>query len=318
MHAGRGRSCVAARSHVALPSVLLIDIRSEVRRGVRSDGLSMTNPDRPDKDLLARAEDYPFELRRDSFVLLDSQIFDVVSFNQDDIGSSEVVSGAETLPLHQIVHRLGITPTMLSTKRTAVLAFGSNASPWQLTKKFAHARDTVLPVVAARLHDLDVVYSAHVSHYGSIPANLLSSPGTTVSVFVTYLTDEQLIEMHRSEARNYDPIELLNIALIVDQSTTLETIYCYLSRHGCLRLNGKPVRMQAFPAAYARFPSLSERQLLSVIAASLAPDKSLESFVQNIIHDLSYRQRCTSRLKSDAIPFDWPYWRTIDQADRSL
>ncbi len=52
------------------------------------------------------------------------------------------------------------------TGRTPLLSYGANAAPEVLARKLA-------PVaVAARAGDFDVVYSAHVSPYGAVPATL--------------------------------------------------------------------------------------------------------------------------------------------------
>ena len=60
--------------------------------------------------------------------------------------------------------------------RTPVLAYGSNAAPEVLSRKLALSDQPVL-VVPARLREFDVVYSAHISPYGAVPATLQRSPG---------------------------------------------------------------------------------------------------------------------------------------------
>ena len=54
--------------------------------------------------------------------------------------------------------------------------------------------------------DFDVVYSAHVSPYGAVPATLIESPGTTAPVFVLHPTPEQHALLTASEP-NYDLVE---------------------------------------------------------------------------------------------------------------
>lgn len=58
--------------------------------------------------------------------------------------------------------------------RTAVLAYGSNASPLQLARKFPAAdfkdEDALIPVVRGTLADFDVVYAAHISSCESVIA----------------------------------------------------------------------------------------------------------------------------------------------------
>jgi hypothetical protein len=88
-------------------------------------------------------------------------------------------------------------------ERTTLLAYGSNGSPEVLGRKLALSADPVL-VEPAWLHDFDVVYSAHISPYGAIPATLQSSPGTAARVAVLHLTPEQLRLVSATEP-NYEP-----------------------------------------------------------------------------------------------------------------
>ena len=75
-----------------------------------------------------------------------------------------------------------------------VIAHGSNRSPDQLRRKFDYLSGAAseIPVTRARLRDHDVVYSAHVTQYGSMAANLQYLPGVEVEIFVTWLTPPQL------------------------------------------------------------------------------------------------------------------------------
>jgi len=75
--------------------------------------------------------------------------------------------------------------------RTALLAYGANAAPEALALKLAALPGEPMPVERSRLHGFDVVYSAHVSPYGAVPATLLESPGTVAPVFVLFPTAEQ-------------------------------------------------------------------------------------------------------------------------------
>ena len=59
--------------------------------------------------------------------------------------------------------------------RTPVIAHGSNRAPEQLRRKFGAGAQ--IPVTRAWLSDYDVVYSAHVTMYGAIAANLQHAPG---------------------------------------------------------------------------------------------------------------------------------------------
>ena len=112
--------------------------------------------------IVARARDYPYPIPPESFIYTDDgpQPF-----------TSDSVEG-----------------------RTPVLAIGSNQSPIRLSQKFGHDARHTIPVQRARLSGFDVVFSAHIAAYGSVPAMLQVSPEATVSIAITWLDEEQLAQ----------------------------------------------------------------------------------------------------------------------------
>jgi hypothetical protein len=68
-------------------------------------------------------------------------------------------------------------------------------------------------VFQAVLEDYDVAYSPLISQYGSCTATLMSSPGTVVEVFITYLTKPLLKRMTDTEGA-YDLVELKGVKLM--------------------------------------------------------------------------------------------------------
>jgi hypothetical protein len=149
--------------------------------------------------------------------------------------------------------------------RTPLLSYGANAAPEALARKLAALPGEPLPVVRSQLHDFDVVYSAHVSPYGAVPATLLESPGTVAPVFVVHPTAEQRALLTATEP-NYDLVEVGEIA-------------AYRSRHGCLALDGSPVALAAIRSRGRTLPELDEPAVLERVRARLEPGLSLEQFV---------------------------------------
>ena len=77
--------------------------------------------------------------------------------------------------------------------RTPVLAFGSNASPPQLVRKFAGLPDSAVPVVKACAFGLRLTFSAHINPLGYVPAAVRSADGESrLQTWVTFLDYEQL------------------------------------------------------------------------------------------------------------------------------
>ena len=150
--------------------------------------------------------------------------------------------------------------------RTALLSYGANAAPEALVRKLASLPGVELPVLRAELDDFDVVYSAHVSPYGAVPATLLESPGTTAPVFVLHPTNDQRTLLTASEL-NYDLVEVNGIA-------------AYRSKHGALDLDGSPVALAAVRSAGRTLPALDQPAVLERVRANLAPELSLEAFIR--------------------------------------
>jgi hypothetical protein len=167
--------------------------------------------------------------------------------------------------------------------RTPLLSYGANAAPEALARKLAPLPDPELPVLRAELKGFDVVYSAHVSPYGAVPATLLESPGTTVPVFVLHPTPEQHALLAASEP-NYDLVEVEGIA-------------AYRSKHGPLQLEGSPVALAAIRSHGRTLPGLDEPAVLERVRAHVEPDADLETFVRRCVERGGIRP-----LRIDAAP----------------
>ena len=96
------------------------------------------------EDRLARAKGYPYEVPKASYLLFEGRTVTERGHTVNDMA-----------------------------KRKPVLAYGSNAAPGQLMRKFAKTLKTeMIPVFKVILPGFDVVYSARFSRYGAIPAAL--------------------------------------------------------------------------------------------------------------------------------------------------
>ncbi len=178
--------------------------------------------------------------------------------------------------------------------RVAVLAYGSNAAPVVLSRKLALSDQPVL-VEPARLSGFDVVYSAHISPYGAIPASLSRSPGTEVRVHVIYMTEAQVGLISATEP-NYELTELRGVDCTLACGETLSELSAYASRHGCLLLDGSEVALAAVAASGRSFPSLSEPEVLEHVRAALAPEDTLETFVLANVTDPALSGSRTAQL----------------------
>ena len=153
--------------------------------------------------------------------------------------------------------------------RTPLLAYGANAAPEALGRKLSPLPGAEMPVLQFELEDFDVVYSAHVSPYGAVPATLIESPGTVAPAFLLHPTAEQLALLTASEP-NYDLVEVKGMA-------------AYRSKHGSLELNGSPVALAAIRASGRALPELDQPAILERVRSNLEPSLSLEDFIHACI-----------------------------------
>lgn len=198
-------------------------------------------------EILARAVAYPYEAPLGSFVQ----------------------RGGEA-------HRLTSEDLELEGRRP-LLAYGANAAPAVLARKLAAHPHLPPPMLRAELAGFDVVYSAHISHYGAVPSTLQRSPGTTVPLFVAYPTAEQE-ELLSATEPNYELHRLHDLDLGTELGP-IESVDAYTSRHGCLTHDGSEVALAAIEASGRSFPSLGEFEVLERVRHVLAPELDLERFV---------------------------------------
>ena len=164
------------------------------------------------------------------------------------------------------------------TERVPLLAYGSNAAPEVLSRKLAAAPDP-LPVLRTDLRDFDVVYSAHISPYGAVPATLRRSPGTEVRAFIAYLTSKQL-ELVSVTEPNYELAKLDRPSCTLAQGDAPAELHVYVSRHGCLLLDGREVALAKVEARRRRFAAMGQREVLERVRDLLEPGRDLAAFVE--------------------------------------
>lgn len=184
-------------------------------------------------------------------------------------------------------------------ERVAMLAYGSNAAPEVLARKLALSDQPVL-VVPAWLDGFDVVYSAHISPYGAIPATLQRSVGTEARVHVVYMTEAQAGLVAATEP-NYESATISGAVCRPDEGEPILDPAAYLSRHGCLLRDGSELALAAVEARGRAFPELSESATIEQLRAMFCPDDSLETFVLANVTDPDLSQSRTARLPRRAL-----------------
>lgn len=200
-------------------------------------------------------------------------------------------------------------PSSLTKGRTPVLAYGSNCAPVQLKRKFSdhlHAFGGEIPVIKAAIRDTDVVYSPIIVPYGSVPATITPSPGTVAHVFITYLTDDQLQIMHRSEAAGlmyeYIPFDE-SLVTTSFPSLSIEGLRTYRSMSGVFHIDGVPTALTDVDADNRRFPAMNQLEILTLVNETCAPEWALDDFIHELLQNTGFRERINREIH---MPFGDP------------
>jgi hypothetical protein len=205
----------------------------------------------PDSDeLVRRALAYPYEPPAGSFVQI----------------------GERTLP---------VPPEEVDVAgRRALLAYGANASPEALTRKLAGLPPRPIPVLRIALRGWDVVYSAHITRYGAVPAAVVPSPGTTASVHLVFPDEEQLAAIAATEGSNYRLERLTDFeARLEIGDEAVGEIDAFIGVYGPLLVDGSPVALAAIPASGRAFPAMTMPAMLERVRAELTPDLDLRASI---------------------------------------
>lgn len=235
---------------------------------------------------LARAKSYPFDIPGCSYVYADGAHREL----------------APCAPMPDV------------SRRHPVLAVGSNQSPGQLGRKFKGPGWGSIPVTRAVLADFDIVYSAHIASYGSIPSTLLHCLGTQVSLSVNWLTPDQETRMHETEipTGNYHFGVLEKIDLLLDGGLKLSSVYMYCSRRGALTRGGQPVALSEITALHRCWPSLGQEEMQGHVRDRTAPGLAVNEFILGGIADEKTRGARTRTLAEESIQFNYPNFTRIE------
>lgn len=218
--------------------------------------------------VISRAIDYPYPRPCKSFIFHNGEVLDVPKdYKVDD-------------------------------RLTPVLAIGSNMSPEQLRRKYTYP--VTIPVLYVTVHNVDVVYGALVAYYGSVGASIIASWGTRVELAVTFLDQDTLARMHKTET-GYAFCKLRqDLAPIKwhDNVTVKSDVFCYVGSAGTLTIGGAPVALSAIPACRRRFRSLSQEDIQkALIEMTGFVGESVEQFILNNVADTQRRKAIVNHMK---------------------
>lgn len=188
----------------------------------------------------------------------------------------------------------------LTSGRYPIIGYGSNQSPKRLFQKYGISNNPI-PVQRGFLDDHDVVYSAHFSSYGSLPAALIYAKGTTVSISVNWLDKSQLQIMHSTEWDHYDYVKLNNISLKLLEGEVLHEAYVYLCTSGCTTTMGAPISLAEIPAKGRIYEELKQIDMQVFLRNRFRPKMDLSDFITENVSNEKVRLSRTRRLINSSI-----------------
>jgi hypothetical protein len=172
------------------------------------------------------------------------------------IGRARVRHGRRPA-LDDVLTARGLAPVH---RRRPVAAYGSNADPAVLQRKFATAGVSVVaPLWPGRVANARLAVSAHVSVPGYLPAGVARAPGRSLPVVVAWLDDAQARCLDATEP-NYRPTVPdgdEHPVLLHRDDRPLPGVALYSPRHGVLAVEPPPSgQLDVWRAVLAAVPSL--------------------------------------------------------------
>ena len=232
--------------------------------------------------------------------LTDSDMMDPIEYPFGVPQESYLWKHGEVLPLENFGEAE-------ATGRIAVLAIGSNASPRQLNRKFlgepwmpAEGPECEIAVAKVTVVGVDVVYAAHLARYGSIPVTVVDSPGTKVSLFITWLTNRQFERMNETE-RLGSSYFLRAIYSVEDDHRVLESVYCYVAKEGAAILGDGLLALDGIGVENGLLARGDQRRAWDLLAADMSYSSGPDLLASTLKSDVK-RQEVVSHLLDRRIP----------------
>ena len=251
----------------------------------------MTSPE------VVHAFGYPFDPPGHGFLFVGGRGLRIIEDGSDPLVDTMVELDGAVVSAEEARHGLGDTDSA-RVPRTAVVGYGSNASPQRLLEKYGE--DATIPVLRCRLHDHDVVYATHIATYGSLPAGVYHSAGTVAHVSVSLLTDTQLEIMHVSEGENYH-FARLEGRVEADGMGEVADAAAFVTSHGVYGYGGEPVALARVHADNRRFVAREQADMLGELCGHLGEGADLHAFILRVVGDDDHRRSLVLKMRERAI-----------------
>lgn len=244
---------------------------------------------------------YPYPRLPDSYLFVDGVAFPYVEMTDDPLGDSVVKrpDGSQSTAA-ELLDTLEV-PAASRTLGQPVIAYGSNPSAEQLTRKFAanpaFRGRAVIPTVRGSLRDYDVVFAPHLMGYGAMPATIVPSPGTDVEVWINWMDQAEIDRMNSSEGSGglYAFGRLGDIDLNVP-GPSVDGPLAYIDCFGALEIDGTIFPLSAVDATGRTSEPIDEPEALSRVIAALGWQASAFDLVATVIRSEEERTARTEAM----------------------
>ncbi|MFO1068766.1 MAG: hypothetical protein U1E14_09605 [Geminicoccaceae bacterium] len=186
--------------------------------------------------------------------------------------------------------------------RKPVLALGNEAMPGRLAWRFRSCPDGI-PVTRAIVYDHVAVFAAAFDSHGNLATCLLPYRGAACVVSVTWLTDDQIQEILRSDGpcERTSFVSLDRVA-VDDVAGPIPSVGVQIVRAGLLAHDGSPIRSAEVPATGCPLPALTQHAAMRWVQPRLALGLDFPTFARRLAEDASFRRASNVALRRLALP----------------
>lgn len=221
------------------------------------------------EQLVALGLSYPYKREPGSYLYVNGAAYAYVSIPHRAIADASVRLAGRVVAVRALLERLGLA-RQADIARTPVIAYGSNANVAALTRKFvtsSFAGAAVIPVIKGALHGFDVTWSPQFVFNGAMPATIVPSLRTTVSVWVTWLNRPELRWMNMTEhVGTLYSYGWLRGARFDAAGPRVRHPGLYVDCFGALRVGGRLLALRGVAARHRNLPAVDSARALALVA----------------------------------------------------
>ncbi|MEN9826033.1 MAG: hypothetical protein RI953_1778 [Pseudomonadota bacterium] len=247
-------------------------------------------------DTITLGLSYPYERESGSYLFVNGTPYLYDSVGRDPLVDGTLRVDGKSIQVDTLLNNLAknkpeLKPAVLS-KRTPVIAYGSNAAVSALKRKFMSEKFArgwaIIPVLKGSMKNFEVVHAAHfVPVNGSFPAGFAYNAGAESEVWITFLDSEEMERMHASEGIDSDSPEswysygrLDGIKIQIPGWRELTSAFVYIDNYGALQIDGKSAALAKVPGKTLS-PKVAMTQALASVDAIFKKFPASEEAAKN-------------------------------------